>query len=128
MFTTIELFAGAGGLALGIEKAGFKTLALNEFNADACATLRKNRPNWNVIEGDVAEISGLDLEEYFSVRKGELDLLSGGAPCQAFPMPVKNLDWKMQEERYFIIMQRFWKNYSPRCFYLKMYGAIVFIK
>ena len=60
MFTTIELFAGAGGLALGIEKAGFKTLALNEFNADACATLRKNRPNWNVIEGDVAEISGLD--------------------------------------------------------------------
>jgi len=45
-----------------------------------------------------------------------------------FPMPVKNLDWKMQEERYFIIMQRFWKNYSPRCFYLKMYGAIVFIK
>ena len=82
MFTTIELFAGAGGLALGIEKAGFKTLALNEFNADACATLRKNRPNWNVIEGDVAEISGLDLEEYFSVRKGELDLLSGGAPCK----------------------------------------------
>lgn len=128
MFTTIELFAGAGGLALGIEKAGFKTLALNEFNADACATLRKNRPNWNVIEGDVAEISGLDLEEYFSVRKGELDLLSGGAPCQAFSYAGKNLDWKMQEERYFIIMQRFWKNYSPRCFYLKMYGAIVFIK
>ena len=82
MFTTIELFAGAGGLALGIEKAGFKTLALNEFNADACATLRKNRPNWNVIEGDVAEISGLDLEEYFSIKKGDLDLLSGGAPCQ----------------------------------------------
>ena len=91
MFTTIELFAGAGGLALGIEKAGFKTLALNEFNADACATLRKNRPNWNVIEGDVAEISGLDLEEYFSVRKGELDLLSGGAPCQAFSYAGKKL-------------------------------------
>ena len=126
MFTTIELFAGAGGLALGIEKAGFKTLALNEFNADACATLRKNRPNWNVIEGDVAEISGLDLEEYFSVRKGELDLLSGGAPCQAFSYAGKKLG--LEEERYFIIMQRFWKNYSPRCFYLKMYGAIVFIK
>ena len=91
MFTTIELFAGAGGLALGIEKAGFKTLALNEFNADACATLRKNRPNWNVIEGDVAEISGLDLEEYFSIKKGDLDLLSGGAPCQAFSYAGKKL-------------------------------------
>lgn len=128
MFTTIELFAGAGGLALGIEKAGFKTLALNEFNADACATLRKNRPNWNVIEGDVAEISGLDLEEYFSVRKGELDLLSGGAPCQAFSYAGKKLGLEDARGRYFIIMQRFWKNYSPRCFYLKMYGAIVFIK
>mgnify|MGYP000715463163 CR=1 FL=1 len=116
MFTTIELFAGAGGLALGIEKAGFKTLALNEFNADACATLRKNRPNWNVIEGDVAEISGLDLEEYFSVRKGELDLLSGGAPCQAFSYAGKNLDWKMQEERYFIIMQRFLEKLQPKMF------------
>ena len=69
MFTTIELFAGAGGLALGIEKAGFKTLALNEFDSDACATLKKNRPNWNVIEGDVAEISCLDLEKYFSLKK-----------------------------------------------------------
>ena len=84
--------------------------------------MRKNRPNWNVIEGDVAEISGLDLEEYFSVRKGELDLLSGGAPCQAFSYAGKKLGLD------FIIMQRFWKNYSPRCFYLKMYGAIVFIK
>ena len=46
MLTTIELFAGAGGLALGIEKAGFHTLAVNEIDADACATLQFNRPNW----------------------------------------------------------------------------------
>ena len=49
MFSTIELFAGAGGLALGIEKAGFNTLACLEFDKDACDTLRKNRPKWRVM-------------------------------------------------------------------------------
>ena len=68
MLTTIELFAGAGGLALGIEKAGFHTLALNEFDADACATMRINRPYWNVIEGDVAKISSLNLTGRLQVQ------------------------------------------------------------
>ena len=49
MYTNIELFAGAGGLALGVEKAGFNTLGLIEFDKDAADTLKKNRPNWNVI-------------------------------------------------------------------------------
>ena len=61
-FTTIELFAGAGGLALGIDKAGFKTLALIEFDRDAADTLKANRPEWNVICDDIANISPfLDL-------------------------------------------------------------------
>lgn len=83
-FTSIELFAGAGGLALGLEKAGFDTLGLIEFDADASETLRRNRPKWRVIHDDIANISCLDLEEYFHIKKGELDLLSGGAPCQSF--------------------------------------------
>ena len=51
-FKTIELFAGAGGLALGIEKAGFDTIALIEINKDASDTLKTNRPKWNVINDD----------------------------------------------------------------------------
>lgn len=91
MFYTIELFAGAGGLALGIEKAGFETLGLIEFDKDAADTLKRNRPAWNVIHDDIANISCLDLEEYFHLDRGELDLLSGGAPCQAFSYAGKRL-------------------------------------
>ncbi len=91
MFYTIELFAGAGGLALGIEKAGFETLGLIEFDKDAADTLKRNRPDWNVIHDDIANISCLDLEEYFHLDRGELDLLSGGAPCQAFSYAGKRL-------------------------------------
>ena len=73
-FTTIELFAGAGGLALGIEKAGFEPLGLIEFDKDAAESLKTNRPNWRVIHDDIANISCLDLEDYFGIKKGELDL------------------------------------------------------
>lgn len=69
MYTSIELFAGAGGLALGVEKAGFNTLGLIEFDKDAADTLKKNRPNWNVINDDIANISCLDLES-ISLLKG----------------------------------------------------------
>lgn len=88
---SIELFAGAGGLALGVEKAGFDHIGLIEFDKSASETLKKNRPEWNVICDDVANISCLDLEEYFNIKKCELDLLSGGAPCQAFSYAGKRL-------------------------------------
>ena len=74
---SIELFAGAGGLALGLEKAGFNTILLNEKDKYACETLRFNRPNWNVLEDDICNIN-------FSEYKDGIDLLSGGFPCQAF--------------------------------------------
>lgn len=90
-FTAIELFAGAGGLALGIERAEFNTIALIEYDKDACDTLKKNRPGWNVICDDIANISCLDLPEYFNIQVGELDLLSGGAPCQSFSYAGKRL-------------------------------------
>lgn len=90
-FSSIELFAGAGGLALGIEKAGFNTIALIEYDKDAATTLKKNRPAWNVICEDIANISSQNLSEYFNLDVGELDLLSGGAPCQSFSYAGKRL-------------------------------------
>lgn len=91
MYTSIELFAGAGGLALGLEQAGFEHIGLVEVNRDAADTLKKNRPNWNVLCEDIALTAERDLEKAFSIKKRDLDLLSGGAPCQSFSYAGKRM-------------------------------------
>lgn len=83
-YTVVELFAGAGGLALGLELAGLSCLVLNEMDQFACDTLRSNRPEWNVLEGDVR---AFDFSEY----RGLVDVVSGGFPCQAFSYAGKKL-------------------------------------
>lgn len=116
MYTTIELFAGAGGLALGVEKAGFHAIGLVEFDRDACDTLKKNRPEWRVICDDIANISKLDLEEYFGIPKGELDLLSGGAPCQAFSYAGKRLGLEDARGTLFYHYAIFLEKLQPKMF------------
>lgn len=82
--TSIEICAGAGGQALGLEQAGFEHSVLVEIEPSACATLRLNRPKWNVIEGDVHAFSA-------AAYKGEIDLLAGGVPCPPFSVAGKQL-------------------------------------
>lgn len=90
-YTSIELFAGAGGLALGLEEAGFEHIGLVEYDKDAVNTLRVNRPNWNVFSEDISLLAEQDLEQLFNIKKGKLDLLSGGPPCQSFSYAGKRL-------------------------------------
>jgi len=115
-YKTIELFAGAGGLAIGVEEAGFETIGLIEYDKDACETLRRNRPDWNVIEGDIADISCRDLEEYFGIKKGELDLLSGGAPCQSFSYAGKRLGLEDARGTLFYHYAKFLEQLQPKMF------------
>lgn len=82
-YSSVEIFSGAGGMALGLEMAGFDHLMLNDFNANAVETLKSNRPNWNVISGDISNISFFDYKS--------VDLLAGGFPCQAFSYVGKGL-------------------------------------
>ncbi len=79
--TVLELCAGAGGQALGLEQAGFEHTALVEIDADACRTLRHNRPGWNVIQGDIA---AFDAKPYRGA-----DLVAGGLPCPPFSIAGK---------------------------------------
>ncbi|WP_245430273.1 DNA cytosine methyltransferase [Rhizobium tropici] len=83
--TVVELCAGAGGMSLGLEDAGFHPLALFEFDKHAAATLRLNRPLWNVVEGDIRQV---DFTEY---RSAGVDLLVGGPPCQGYSVDGKGL-------------------------------------
>ena len=81
---SIEICAGAGGQALGLEQAGFDHVALVEIEPPACATLKANRPDWNVIEGDVHEFSAVKY-------CGAVDLFAGGVPCPPFSVAGKQL-------------------------------------
>lgn len=106
-FTSVELFAGAGGLALGMEMAGFHHILLNEFETAACNTLRANRPNWNVIEGDVRHID-------FSPLRNKVDLLTGGFPCQAFSFAGKQGGFEDVRGTLFFELARAVKEINPK--------------
>lgn len=82
--TSIEICAGAGGQALGLSMAGFKHLALVEYEKDYCDVLRDNRPEWNVICEDLKKFSGLPY-------RNKVDLLAGGVPCPPFSVAGKQL-------------------------------------
>ncbi len=94
---SLELFTGAGGLALGTHLAGFEHVALVEWNKDACDTLRRNSSEgalpgvdrWNVLQAD---IHTLDFNQF-----GPVDMVAGGVPCQPFSLGGKHKG--MDDER-----------------------------
>lgn len=103
--SSAEVCAGAGGQALGLEAAGFRHGLLVEIDKHACATLRFNRPDWNVVETDIRAISGKRWEN--------LDLLAGGVPCPPFSVAGKRLG-SDDERDLFPEMIRLAEESSPR--------------
>lgn len=106
-YGVIELFAGAGGMALGWEKAGLKTILLNDFDKYCCATLKKNRPNWNIVEGDVQRIN-------FTEYKKKVDVVTGGFPCQAFSYAGKKMGFEDTRGTLFYEFARAIKETNPK--------------
>ncbi|MBE0506974.1 MAG: DNA (cytosine-5-)-methyltransferase [Marinospirillum sp.] len=108
-FKMVELFAGGGGLAIGMEQAGLKSIFLNEIDKDACNTLRHNRPEWNVVEGDISNINFKEINH-------EVDVLTGGFPCQAFSYAGKSLGFEDTRGTLFFEMARAIKETKPKLF------------
>lgn len=104
-FTSIELFAGAGGLALGLENAGFHHNLLVEIDKHASATLKSNRPHWNVACADAREVSYAGLNA---------DVVTGGFPCQAFSFAGNQLGFEDARGTLFFELARCIKELKPK--------------
>lgn len=110
MPTSIEICAGAGGQALGLERAGFYHRVLVEIEHDACKTLRYNRPNWL--------IKNMDVKEFSAVEFCGIDLLAGGVPCPPFSIAGKQLG-KEDERDLFPEALRLVKECQPKAVMLE---------
>ncbi|MDE9544543.1 DNA cytosine methyltransferase [Xenorhabdus bovienii] len=117
-YNLVELFAGGGGLALGMEQAGLKSVFLNELDNHACATLRYNRPDWNIVEGDIGKID-------FSRIKESVDVLTGGFPCQAFSYAGKSLGFEDTRGTLFFQMARAINELQPKIFLAENVRALL---
>lgn len=116
--TAIELFAGAGGLALGLEQSGINTLEYVEFNKSCCETLRLNRPEWNVVCDDIHNVD-------FSEFRGKVDIVTGGFPCQAFSYAGKKLGFEDTRGTLFHEFARCVKEVEPKMFLVENVRGLV---
>ena len=114
--SSIELCAGGGGQALGLEHAGFDHLGLVEIDPHCCATLRANRPHWKIFEQDLETFDG-------SGFKG-IDLLAGGLPCPPFSKAGKQLG-KADERNMFPAAIRIIDQIRPRAIMIENVRGIL---
>jgi DNA (cytosine-5)-methyltransferase 1 len=108
-YKTIELFAGAGGLAIGLEKAGLDTVLFNEIDKNACNTLKSNRAHWNVHCVDIRQLN-------FTSYHNQVDVVTGGFPCQAFSYAGKKMGFEDARGTLFFEFARAIKEVNPKIF------------
>jgi len=104
-YSVIELFAGAGGTALGFDHAGLEHILLSDINKDSVSTLKKNKPKWNILEEDITKMNFKSLSA---------DIVSGGFPCQAFSYAGKKLGFEDARGTLFFDFARCIKEVKPK--------------
>lgn len=114
--TLLDLFAGAGGLSIGFEKAGFELIGATDFDKWSCETLRMNHPDAAIIEGDITQIKSSEIKEALNGR--EVDVIVGGPPCQGFSQLGKRIPDDPRNQ----MLHEFWrvvKDLRPKMFVME---------
>jgi len=114
--SVVSLFSGAGGLDKGLELAGFKTLFATDLHPENCETLKKNFPDAEVVARSITDLSGREILKKLNRTVGEIDLVAGGPPCQAFSILGKRRS--LEDPRGALVFEfaRIIKELKPRAF------------
>jgi len=124
-YSSLDLFSGAGGLSIGLQMAGFESVAAIEYDSHAARTYASNFPQTDVYNTDIRDIDANEVLKKSKLRVGELDLLAGGPPCQGFSInaPVRSLD--DPRNHLFLDFLRFAKVFKPKTILIENVPGIV---
>lgn len=117
MFTAIDLFAGAGGLTVGLKKAGFRVVAAVEIDEEIAATYRKNHPEVKLIVKDIREVTGNEILRLAGLKR--IDLVAGCPPCQGFSKLTDKHHRNDHRNQLVLEMARLIKELNPRAFMME---------
>jgi len=113
----IDLFAGAGGMTVGLKRAGFRVVGAVEIDSLACETYQLNHPDVHVWGMDIRKVKATDVLKQLNIKRGELGLVAGCPPCQGFSsVNTLNGKWEVDDDRNELILEygRFVRDLRPR--------------
>lgn len=113
---TIDLFAGAGGITEGFRQAGAACVFANDFSPYACQTFRHNHPGVEMVCGEIQDLDAQAIRKSLCMRKGELDVLVGGPPCQGFSINAPERFLEDPRNSLFKHYLRFVDEFAPKTF------------
>lgn len=123
--TAIDLFAGAGGLSEGLSEAGFRSLYANELVPTYAATFALNHPGTMVDSRDIRSVDAQKIRRSLGLKKGELDLMAGGPPCQGFSINAPTRSTDDRRNHLFKEYLRFVDEFQPRAVLIENVPGLV---
>lgn len=125
MFTSIDLFAGAGGLSTGLTQAGFRPLFASELHPTYAAAYAFNHRETDVVVDDIRRVDAHEVRSRFGLDRGDLDLLAGGPPCQGFSINAPIRSNKDPRNHLFREFLRFTEEFMPRAILIENVPGLV---